>query len=96
MVENMKEENMRFGQFIRTKRLEESHELILKDISSAIDLPLSMLSDIEKGRRKTFDSDKIEAFCEYLNLTPEDKTRMYDIAARDKSETLSKLRRNWI
>ena len=59
----MKVENMRFGQFIRAKRLADSRELTLKDISSEIGLSLSMLSDIEKGRRKPFDSDKIEAFC---------------------------------
>ena len=85
----MKVENMRFGQFIRAKRLADSRELTLKDISSEIGLSLSMLSDIEKGRRKPFDSDKIEAFCEYLNLTPEDKARMYDLAAREKSEVPS-------
>lgn len=85
----MKIENMRFGQFIRRKRLDDSRELTLKDISSAIGLSLSMLGDIEKGRRRPFDSEKIEAFCDYLNLSSEDRARMYDLAAKEKSEVPS-------
>ena len=85
----MKIENMRFGQFIKAKRLADPRELTLKDTSSALGLSLSMLSDIENMRRKPFDSDKIEAFCEYLDLSPEDKARMYDLAAREKSEVPS-------
>ena len=85
----MKIENMRFGQFIKAKRLADPRELTLKDMSAAIGLSLSMLSDIENMRRRPFDSDKIEAFCEYLNLPPEDKARMYDLAAREKSEVPS-------
>ena len=85
----MKIENMRFGQFIRAKRQGDSRELTLKDMSSAIGLSLSMLSDIEQGRRKPFDSDKIEEFCRYLSLGSEDKARMYDLAAREKQEVPS-------
>ena len=85
----MKIENMRFGQFIRAKRQGDSRELTLKDMSSAIGLSLSMLSDIEQGRRKPFDSDKIEEFCRYLSLGAEDKARMYDLAAREKQEVPS-------
>ena len=82
----MKIENMRFGQFIRTKRQGDPRELTLKDMSSAIGLSLSMLSDIEQGRRKPFDSEKIEEFCKYLGLDSDDKARMYDLAAREKQE----------
>ena len=82
----MREENMRFGRFIKTKRLSDERELTLKDLSDKLGLSLSMLSDIENGRRRPFDSDKIEVFCDFLNLTPEDKALMYDLAAREKSE----------
>ena len=82
----MREENMRFGRFIKTKRLSDERELTLKDLSDKLGLSLSMLSDIENGRRRPFDSDKIEVFCAFLNLTPEDKALMYDLAAREKSE----------
>lgn len=82
----MKEENMRFGEFIKAKRLQDERELTLKDIAKELGLSLSMLSDIEQGRRKPFDSTRIEKFCEVLHLSDEDKARMYDLAAREKSE----------
>ena len=75
----MQEKNMRFGEFIKTKRLKDSRELTLRDISQALGLSLSLLSDIEQGRRKPFDSDKIEAFCDYLHLSD-------DLAAKDRGE----------
>lgn len=52
----MREENMDFGQFIRSKRLKDSRELTLRDISKELGISLSMLSDIEKGRRNPFDA----------------------------------------
>ena len=42
----MREKNMDFGQFIRSKRLKESRELTLRDISKELGISLSMLSDI--------------------------------------------------
>ena len=41
---------------------------------------------LEQGRRKPFDSTRIEKFCEVLHLSEEDRARMYDLAAREKSE----------
>lgn len=82
----MREENMRFGEFIKAKRLQDERELTLKDIAKELGLSLSMLSDIEQGRRKPFDDARIEKFCEILHLTEEEKGRMYDLAAREKSK----------
>ena len=85
----MKEENMRFGQFIRAKRQADNRQLTLKDISEELGLSLSMLSDIEKGRRSPFNSEKIEKFSRFLNLSSQDKARLYDLAAIEKSEVPS-------
>lgn len=52
----MREENMDFGQFIRSKRLKDIRELTLRDISKELGISLSMLSDIEKGLRNPFDA----------------------------------------
>lgn len=82
----MKEENMDFGQFIRSKRLKDSRELTLRDISKELGISLSMMSDIEQGRRKPFDGEKIESFCKYLDLTEEDKAHLYDLAARKRGD----------
>ena len=85
----MKYENMRFGQFIKAKRQEDSREITLKEMSSELGMSLSMLSDIEQMRRRPFDSDKIEAFASFLHLTDEEKALMYDLAARENQKVPS-------
>ena len=80
----MKEKNMRFGELIKFKRLKDPRELSLKDVSSVLNISLSFLSDIEQGRRKPFDDEKIERFCAFLGLTDEDKALLYDLAARER------------
>ena len=85
----MKEENMRFGAFIRTKRIKDPRELTLKDVSSVLGISGSLLSDIEQGRRKPFDSERRETFSEYLHLTESDLARLYDLAARETGEVPS-------
>lgn len=84
--EIMREEHMDFGQFIRSKRLKDSRELTLRDISKELGISLSMLSDIEKGRRNPFDAEKIEKFCEFLNLPEKDKEHIYDLAAKKRGD----------
>lgn len=87
----MKDENMRFGAYIKSKRLKDERELTLKDMSKVLGLSLSLLSDIEQGRRKPFGRDKIEKFCEYLQLSDADKALMYDLAARETGDIPSDL-----
>ncbi len=82
----MQEKHMRFGEFIKSKRIRDDREITLKDMATTLGLSLSMLSDIEQGRRKPFDSEKIEKFCDYLQLSNEDKALAYDLAARDRGE----------
>jgi transcriptional regulator with XRE-family HTH domain len=55
-------------------------------MSERLGISLSFLSDIENNRRKPFDKDKIEKFAQVLNLSDEDKAKMYDLAARDRRE----------
>ena len=81
----MKEEHMRFGTYIKKKRLDDPRELTQGGVSKAIGISLSYLSDIENGRKRPFDADVIEKFCEYLHLEPDEKARLYDLAAKEKS-----------
>ncbi len=80
----MLEKNMRFGEFIKHKRLKDPREITLKDVAAELDMSLSMLSDIEQGRRKPFDDEKIDKFCAYLKLTEDDKALMHDLAANER------------
>jgi transcriptional regulator with XRE-family HTH domain len=65
----MKEQYMRFGDFIKKKRINHPDELTLKEVSKMLGISLSFLSDVENNRRKPFDKDKIEMFAEKLGLT---------------------------
>ena len=47
----MKEQYMRFGPFIKAKRLADPRELTQKDVADQLGISLTLLSDIEKGRR---------------------------------------------
>lgn len=78
--------NMRFGEYIKWKRMSDPRELTLKDVSAALGLSLSMLSDIEQGRRKAFDDEKIIKFCEFLKLGEDELFTLRDLSAKDKGE----------
>ena len=73
----------------KSKRLKDSRELTLKEISKELGMSLSLLSDIEQGRRKPFDSDKIEKFCTFLGLSEKEKALMYDLAAKETGDVPS-------
>ena len=77
---------MRFGDFIKRKRMNDPREITQSDIAKALGISLSLLSEIENRRRRPFDSDKIEKFVEFLGLTEEDKARLFDLASRESRE----------
>ena len=85
----MKERNIRFGDFIKRKRLDHPDDLTLKEVSEMLGISLSFLSDVENNRRKPFDKEKIELFVEKLGLSEDDKAIMFDLAARDRKEVPS-------
>lgn len=79
----MQKRNQTFGSFIKEKRMSQEPRITLKQMAELLSLNLTYLSDVENGRKKPFDGSKIERFCEVLNLTPEDRDIMFDLAARD-------------
>lgn len=85
-VKLMKEKFMRFGDYIKKKRLEHPDDLTLKEVSAMLGISLSFLSDVENNRRKPFDKEKIETFANKLGLSEEEKAKMFDLAARDRGE----------
>jgi len=82
----LQEKNMRFGDYIKKKRLDDPRELTLSDMSKALVISISFLSDIEHRRRRPFDAAKIEAFAAFLGLSDEEKAWMYDLASRENGE----------
>ena len=77
-----------FGSFIRNKRMGVTPKITLKSMAEQLDLNLTLLSDIENDRKKPFPAEKIELFCEIMNLSDTEKAKMYDMAAK-YSDTVS-------
>jgi transcriptional regulator with XRE-family HTH domain len=81
----MEKKEITFGEYIKEKRMNYIPRYTLKKMAEALDMNLTHLSDIENGRKNPFDADKIESFCKILDLSDEDKSKMYDLAARDSN-----------
>ena len=79
----MKDKNMRFGDYIRKKRLADSRELTQQDVADHLDISLSYMSAVEIGNKKPFDGDKLERLAEYLILSEEETALVFDLASRE-------------
>jgi transcriptional regulator with XRE-family HTH domain len=88
-VRKMSTDNIRFGDFIKAKRM--AAEITLRDMSERIGVSPAYLSDIENNRRYPMDSDKIEKLIKELKVLPEEKETMYDLAGRERKEVSSDL-----
>ena len=80
----MQKQPMKFGNFIRKKRLE--RDLVQADVAKALDISLSFISEMERCTRLPFEPVKLEKLAAFLKLTEEDKAEMYDLASREKNE----------
>ena len=76
---------MTFGQFLKARRLASDKELSLRDAAKALDLSLTMYSDIEKDRRNPGE-DFVDKVSVLLNLPKEDKERLFDLLAIKKRQ----------
>ncbi len=79
----MDKKTQSFGDYIKEKRTTHDPKFTLKRMAEALGLNLTYLSDVENNRKKPFAADKIEMFCKLLKLSDEERSEMYDLAARD-------------
>jgi len=82
----MRKNRLRFGKFIRDKRVHDSRELRQSDVAEILGISTSLYGEIENNRRPPFDLEKMEIFAKLFGLTYEEKTMMYDLAARENNE----------
>jgi len=82
----MHEKRVRFGDFIKNKRMKDYRELTLSDMAKELGISVSFLSDIENRRRRPFDPEKMEIFARFMDLTEEETARMYDLASYENGE----------
>ena len=81
----MQEKYMRYGRFLRSKRLADDRELTLKEVAEALGVSITFVSDVEHGRRLPYDEVKTEKLIKFFRLSEEDIATMYDLAARENS-----------
>ena len=79
----MQEKNMRYGRFLRSKRISDSRELTMKDIAVELGISVSLVSDVEQGRRKPYDEAKTQKLIKFLHRSEEDTALLYDLAAKE-------------
>lgn len=83
----MDQKNIRFGDFIRSKRLK--LEITLRDMCERLSYSPAYLSDVETNRRYPMDNDKIELLIKELKLSEEDQETLYDLAGKERKGGVS-------
>ena len=73
-----------FGAFIAQKRVEK--DVKLKQIAEKLDMSVTYLSDIIKGRRNPPDIGGLEALADALHLSESEKVEMLDLAGRERNQ----------
>ena len=76
-----------FGKFIKEKRLEKG--INLRKLAELLVLAPAYISDIENGNRNSPSPDKMEKLVEVLGLNEDEKNEMYDLAAKDRDNTVA-------
>ena len=82
----MKEKHMRFGDFIRKKRLADPRELTMQDVADHLGFTIQYISAVENRYKRPFDGEKLEMLAEFLNLSEEDSATMFDLASRENRD----------
>lgn len=73
-----------FGEFISLKRKEK--RITLKAMAEELEISTPYMSDVEKGRRYSFDLDKLEKIAKILNMSEDEKNEMMDLAGKQREE----------
>ena len=73
-----------FGEFISKKR--KKLGISLREVANFLGITAAYLSDIEKSRRNPPDKDVLEKIATILELTAEEKNKMFDYAGKDRKQ----------
>ncbi|MBP2654221.1 MAG: putative transcriptional regulator [Firmicutes bacterium] len=77
----------KFGEFIEERRKKAG--ITLRGLAGILEIAPSYMSDIEKGRRYPPDKEKLDEIAKQLMLSEDDKNLMFDLAAKEKENTIS-------
>ena len=81
------EQLKKFGEFIEERR--KNAGITLRGLAGILEIAPSYMSDIEKGRRYPPDKVKLDEIVKHLMLSENDKNLMFDLAAKEKENTVS-------
>ena len=71
-----------FGEFLQKKR--EEKRITLRKMAELLSFSAPFLSDVEKGRRNPPELPKLEQIVEILDLSPEEKETMFNLAGKKR------------
>lgn len=74
---------MKFGEYIKNKRLEKG--ISLRELASKIGISASYMSDIEKGRRNAPNKEKVDKIAEVLFYSEDEIEKLHDLAGISKN-----------
>lgn len=79
----MNNHELTFGDFISQKR--KDLRITLKDMADRLNISSPYLSDVEKGKRDSFDLERLNQIAKILNLDEEESSIMMDLAGKQRS-----------
>jgi len=82
----MNDKRIRFGDFIRKKRLADPRELSMNDVAEHLGVSQAFVSMVENRYKRPFNVEMLEKLADFLNFTDEDRALMYDLASRENGE----------
>ena len=80
----MNENGGTFAQYITEIR--EREKITLRQMAEKLGVSAAYYSDVEKGRRNPLSLEKLELFASFTSMTDEERTRMFDLAGKGRSE----------
>ena len=80
----MNTQKLSFGKHIKHLRRSHPDRVTLNDLSKVLGISLSYLSDVEQGRKRPFDGEKLELFVRFMCLDDKASAKLYDLAGSER------------
>jgi transcriptional regulator with XRE-family HTH domain len=72
-----------FSEFFRKMRIRSG--ITQKEMADKLGLSAPYITEVETGKKKPLDGEKLKQICEILKLTDREKDRMYDLAGQERN-----------
>ena len=79
----MATDNVTFGEFLAQRRVE--RDITLRELARKLEVSAAFLSDVENNRKPPLTADRLEKVANVMLLSVEEKTKMYDLAGKQRN-----------